>query len=599
MKSRWRSANWCWVSAVVIATSSWVSAATPTNVVVIFTDDHGYSDLSCQGLQTDIKTPHIDKLAAEGVRMTSGYVTAPQCVPSRAGLLSGQYQNRFGVESNGMPLDGFNAIQTVAERLSKAGYATGMIGKWHLGPSNQIVDHGFDDVFYQGGQWTNFALDSSDVEPGTRFSGMYHLDAKSAAARAFIERHHDEPFFLYLAYRAPHVPLDATQKYLDRFPGPMPERRRQALAMLSAVDDGVGGVMEALREHAIDSQTLVFFIGDNGAPLKIHKLDAPGGGPGWDGSLNEPLNGEKGMLSEGGIRVPFVVSWKGRIPGGQTYDHPVISLDVAATALALAGEPRDPELDGVNLVPYLDGSLTSPPHETLYWRWIAQAAVREGKWKYLRGGTREYLFDVTSDREEHHNLIAAHPDVALKLSRKLQNWASRLQPAGLETGTMSSTWEQYFDFYLDGKPAPPVPQSTREQKVQNWLIRNGSLELQAGYLRVKPTGRRKQPFIAQSRLNLPPGTTAAVRLRTRNAGQIGMAWREQGQADFAEGQSAKVACKGGNDWQNLKIELQSDRPIIHVRLLLPDRGADIAALSFIDKNGKTLSAWQFSAADKP
>ncbi|MCG8651370.1 MAG: sulfatase-like hydrolase/transferase, partial [Pirellulales bacterium] len=169
------------------------------NLIVIFTDDHGYADLSAQEIEDDIRTPHIDSLAAGGARMTSGYSSAPQCVPSRAGLLTGKYQNRFGVESNGQPLAGFNAEKTLAERLKSVGYATGMIGKWHLGPASQIVDHGFDDVFYQGGTWTNFDFDGNDVRPGTKNHELYHLDAGSAAARAFIDRHHQQPFFLYVA----------------------------------------------------------------------------------------------------------------------------------------------------------------------------------------------------------------------------------------------------------------------------------------------------------------------------------------------------------------------------------------------------------------
>ena len=161
------------------------------------------------------------------------------------------------------------------------------------------------------------------------------------------------------------MPLDATQKYLERFPGKMPERRRKALAMLSAVDDGVGNILATLRRHGIEENTLIFIIGDNGAPLKIHKLDAPGGGPGWDGSLNDPMNGEKGTLIEGGIRTPFVVYWKDTIPGGQVYNHPVIALDVAATANSLAGLAEDSDLDGVNLIPYLTHQKHGAPHEVL------------------------------------------------------------------------------------------------------------------------------------------------------------------------------------------------------------------------------------------
>lgn len=430
------------------------------NIIVVYTDDHGWTDLGCQNVRKDIQTPHIDKLATNGVRMTSGYVTAPQCVPSRGGLLSGRYQNRFGLESNGNDagLENFSKQASIAERLKKAGYATGMSGKWHLGPSPQIPSHGFDFVYYKNSGrpgWANVDLNGEDAEPGPERTNLYHLDANAAAAVAFINRHHDRPLFFYLAFRAPHVPLDAPQKYLKRFPGKMPERRRQALAMMSAVDDGVGRVMEALREHKIEDNTLVFFISDNGAPLKIRKLDAPGGGPGWDGSLNEPMNGEKGMLSEGGIRVPFIAYWKDKFKP-QVYDHPVISLDVAATAIALAGQPEDAKLDGVNLVPYLTGEKTGPPHDALFWRWIAQSAIREGQWKYLRGGTRQYLFDLDADKEEKYNLATKHPDIVKRLKNKLLTWSKELSPPGLATKPMASTWERYFDFYLDGKPFTPI-----------------------------------------------------------------------------------------------------------------------------------------------
>ncbi|MCH5374051.1 MAG: sulfatase-like hydrolase/transferase, partial [Planctomycetes bacterium] len=238
--------------------------ATRPNIIVIFSDDHGWADLGVQGIQHDIRTPHLDALAEGGLRAVSGYVTAPQCVPSRAGLMTGRYQPRFGVESNGDKLDGFDRQQTIAERLKQAGYATGMTGKWHLGPPQEIVDHGFDDVFYQGGTWTNYDLQGHDAEPSVREPSLYHLDANAAAACAFIKRHQAEPFFFYLAYRAPHVPLDAPQTYLDRFPGKMPERRRQCLAMISAVDDGVGRVIDTLREYGLEEKTLIFFIGDNG-----------------------------------------------------------------------------------------------------------------------------------------------------------------------------------------------------------------------------------------------------------------------------------------------------------------------------------------------
>ena len=533
----------CWVFLALLQTSELQSGEiSQPNVIVIFTDDHGYTDLSCQEIRQDIRTPNIDSLATGGIRMASGYVTAPQCVPSRAGLISGKYQNRFGVESNGVALDGFNLQQTLARRLKQAGYATGMTGKWHLGEPDEIVNHGFDDVYYKNSNqpgWSNFSLDGEDRIPGKEDAQGYHLDICSDAACAFIRRHKDQPFFFYCAYRAPHVPLDAPKKYLDRFPGPMPERRRQCLAMMSAVDDGVGKILATLRQYQLEENTLIFFMGDNGAPLKIYKLDEPGSGAGWDGSLNDPLNGEKGMLSEGGIRVPFAVYWKGKFASGQTYDHPVISLDVAATACALAGLPDDPTLDGVNLVPFLTGENKSPPHETLYWRWIAQSAVREGKWKYLRGGKREYLFDLESDKEEKHNLISSEPEIADRLRSKLVAWSEELQPPGVETKAMSTTWEDYYDFYLDGKPAPkqrakflpeaPATENQNDQALQGWTLRNGSVVAKVGRIEIQSNSGAKQgSFLANSKLEIPKGSVATIRMRSAVAGQAGMSCASRG-----------------------------------------------------------------------
>ena len=225
--------------------------------------------------------------------------------------------------------------------------------------------------------------------------------------------------------------------------------------MMSAVDDGVGQVMESLRKNGLESKTLVFFMGDNGAALHVLKEDIkPITAGGWGGSINEPMNGEKGMLTEGGIREPWLAYWKGRIPAGQVYEHPVISYDVAATAVALAGLPQDPVLDGVNLMPFFSGEKKTAPHERLFWRWVDQSAVREGKWKLLVGGQRSFLYDLETDPSEKHNLFANQPELAKKLRVKLDAWAQELKPAGLSTKGMAKIWEGYYDYYLDGKPAP-------------------------------------------------------------------------------------------------------------------------------------------------
>ncbi|MFC7336062.1 sulfatase [Haloferula chungangensis] len=449
-----------------------VCADLKPNVIVIFTDDHGYADLSCQGIFDDVKTPHMDSLATGGVRMTEGYSTAPQCGPSRVGLISGGYQNKIGYEDNGSFADKevlkrFLTMETLPKRLKKAGYATGMAGKSHLGTdeSDGLAQLGFDKAFHKknggAGHW-NMDLNGKDIEPQPQ-KGGYHLDMVSSFACAFIERYRNQPFFFYAAYRAPHTPLDAPPEYLKRFPDVKPESRRQALAMLSAVDDGVGRIMETLRRNKLEENTLIFVIGDNGAPLKKRLPGSMEKTPSWDGSLNDPLNGEKGTLIDGGIRTPFVVYWKGTIPGGQVYQHPVISLDVAATANALAGNESDPSLDGVNLLPYLTGEKKDAPHEALFWRWNGQTAVRAGNWKYIRGGDREYLFDMQNDISESKNLLSTNPEIARNLHAQLQGWSETLLPPGIPS-SMPKAGESYFDWYLDGKRRGPSQAETEESK---------------------------------------------------------------------------------------------------------------------------------------
>lgn len=424
------------------------------NIILIYTDDHGWPDVGPAGIHKDLKTPHLDALAASGVRCTDGYSSAPQCVPSRAGLMTGKYQNRVGVPANGADLTQFNKEFTVADHLKKAGYTTAQIGKWHLGKGNEIDQHGFDFFYNKNSNrpaYGNFTIEGKKV-PTTLFPHKtYHLDDCSDHALAFIRAQKQNPFFLYLAYRAPHVPLDAPKKHLDRFPGDMPERRRQALAMIASMDDGIGAIRAELEKLDLTKKTLIFYIGDNGAPLKIHKLDAPGGGPGWDGSLNEPLNGEKGMLTEGGIRVPFLINWPGTIPAGQVYTRPLIALDASVTALHLAGL-NIPDLDGKNILPHLKGDIKEDAHSALYWRWVGQSTVRRGDWKLLRIGTRAYLFNLATDKEEKKNLIKEEPQIATELTQLLDTWESTL-PAE-EKSTLTKQGNIFFDHYLDGKLQP-------------------------------------------------------------------------------------------------------------------------------------------------
>ncbi|MDH4455433.1 MAG: sulfatase-like hydrolase/transferase, partial [Verrucomicrobiota bacterium] len=527
------------LSAFLFALCSSLCAAKP-NIILFYTDDHGHADLGIHGVVKDIRTPNLDALARSGVVATHGYSTAPQCVPSRGGVMTGRFQGSFDLDNNGSALDGFNKQTTIATRLQNAGYATAQFGKWHLGPTEAITKHGFKHVFSQNAQRpfsANITLDGRDRPMSDLPPTEYHLDGCSKAAASIIERYKDQPFFLYVAYRGPHTPLDAPKRYMDRFPGEMPERRRAALAMLSAIDDGVGLITSTLKKHGLTEKTLIFFIGDNGAPLKIHKVDSPlqGDAGGWDGSLNTPLNGEKGMLAEGGMSTPFLIAWPGTIPGGQVYEYPVSALDVAATAASITNLPVKPSgLDGVNLLPHLTGENKAPPHDALYWRWMAQSAIREGNWKLLRGGEREYLYDLAADREEKHNLAAKHPEIATRLRAKLKTWADGLTPPGMALGPMATTWNDYFDHYLEGKTIAPraeAPAATTSV-TKGWEARNGKLTAKDGLLILTPDKADKPTFITKSKLKLAGPITAKLTLKTTATGEGAIAWRNDGDKDF-------------------------------------------------------------------
>ena len=586
------------ILASLLALCSPLFAESKPNIILIYTDDHGHADLGIHGVMKDIKTPNLDALARSGVVATHGYSTAPQCVPSRGGLMTGKFQGRFDLDNNGSALDGFNKETTIATRLQSAGYVTAQFGKWHLGPQNEITRHGFKHVYSQhGGQKfaANISIEGKDRPMSDLAPEAYHLDGCSKAAASIIERYKDQPFFLYVAYRGPHTPLDAPQSYMDRFPGQMPERRRAALAMLSAIDDGVGLITSTLNKHGLTKKTLIFFIGDNGAPLKIHKVDSPlnGDAGGWDGSLNTPLNGEKGMLAEGGMSTPFLIAWPGVIPGGQVYEHPVSALDFAATAVKVAGvsvpdvaAKAAATLDGVNLLPHLTGENKAPPHEALYWRWMAQSAVREGNWKLLRGGEREYLYDLSTDREEKHNLAAQHPEIATRLRAKLKTWADGLNPPGMALGPMAATWNDYFDHYLEGKTIAPRAEApaANASETKGWEARNGKLTAKDGLFILTPDKADKPTFITKSKLKLAGPVTARITLKTASTGEAAIAWRIDGDKDFLPANRVAFPIQGSDSWQTHTLQIPATGRVIHVRVHLPAGGAEFREIEL--KGGK-------------
>jgi arylsulfatase A-like enzyme len=401
------------------------------NVIVFLSDDVGYGEYGFQG-NTEIPTPNIDSIAKEGVRFTAGYVSGPYCSPTRAGLMTARYQTRFGHEFNGGGGNGMAGggkfglpveEKTIADRLKALGYATCAVGKWHLGGGPKFIAtaRGFDEFygtvantpFFKPPNFIDTRV-SPDIKPVTD-EDFYTTDAYAERAVDWIGKQKGKPFFLYLPFNAQHNPLQATKKYLDRFPKIEDEKRQKFAAMMSAMDDAVGKVLAKVKEMGQDENTLVFFLSDNGGPTQ------------GTTSKNGPLRGVKATTSEGGVRVPFCFRWKGKVPAGKTYDHPIIQLDILPTAVTAAGGKVDPEwkLDGVDLLPYLTGAKKEPPHETLYWRFGPQWAIRKGDWKLVASRVDKNvprLINLKDDIAEAKDLSAEQPDKLKELKADWDRW---------------------------------------------------------------------------------------------------------------------------------------------------------------------------------
>ncbi len=471
-----------------------VAAASKPNVIVILADDLGYGDTGVYGSQI-VKTPNIDALTASGIRFTAGYVTNPVCAPSRAALMTGRYQQRFGYEFNPNGRDKVSGMSlneiTLAQIMKSAGYATGAIGKWHLGGPNGYYpsDRGFDYFFGMAGGGSDYIINPA---PGDEFIGPGGVDIKVPAeglsaipngermkallerireknpisrnhevvrvddyltealtreAVDFIDRNQKKPFFLYLAQHVPHVPLQAPKKYIDRYQNIQDPHKRVYAAMVSALDDSVGAIAATLRKDGLSENTLVIFLSDNGCAGYVNGACS-----------NAPLSGFKRWQLEGGIRIPYIVSWPGHLPAGRVDDRQVSSLDILPTAAAMAGVklPSDRVYDGVNLLPYLTGVDRAVPNGKLYWRngpdfamrdanlklWIADIAPQgektvdemeeEGSKKGLTEptigpeGQHVMLFDLDRDIGERHNLAGTRPGDVSRLQTEISNWNKTL-----------------------------------------------------------------------------------------------------------------------------------------------------------------------------
>jgi arylsulfatase A-like enzyme len=403
------------------------------NIVVILSDDAGYADFSMQGAK-DFPTPNIDSIAASGVRFTSGYASAPVCSPSRAGLLTGRYQTRFGhelnippnySESNGLPL----SEKTIADAMKLAGYQTIALGKWHLGyaPKFHPLSRGFDDFYgFLQGSRSYFPLKKPtglnrmlrDREPAKE-DFTYTTDDLAAKAADYIRQNKGRPFFMYLAFNAVHAPFQALSSDLENVKGLDPHRATMS-AMIRALDRGVGVVLNELKQQGLTGNTLVFFVNDNGG---AHFPDY---------CNNHPLHGYKGSTWEGGIRVPFAVKWPGNIPAGKINDQPVLLLDIMPTAMAAAGVAKPPghPLDGVNLLPFLAGHNKAAPHDALFWRYGKNYAARLGDWKLTdTDNSGVMLFNLAEDIGETHDLSQQEPGKLKELEAAYAKWNAGNVPA--------------------------------------------------------------------------------------------------------------------------------------------------------------------------
>lgn len=435
------------IAIALILLSSWsfpgavrsAAEAPRPNVLIFYADDLGYGELAVQGFTKEIPTPNIDSIARKGVRFTQGYVAATYCSPSRAGLMTGRYPTRFGHEFNAVARHSGLSLQetTIAQRMKSLGYATAAIGKWHLGGEASRdyypTSRGFDEFygtlnntpFYHPTQFVD-SRKSLDIEK-VDDKDFYTTDAYSARAVDWLGKQGDKPWFLYLPFNAQHAPLQAPKKYLDRFPNIADEKRRIFAAMLSSMDDAVGVVMDKVRGMGQEDNTIVFYIADNGGPTQSTT------------SGNGPLRGFKMTTFEGGPRVPFVMQWKGKLPGGKVDARPVMNLDVLPTVVAAAGGKIDPawKLDGVDLLPYLSGANTARPHETMYWRFGEQWAVRHGDWKLVvsRGGSgKPELYDLANDIGEARDLASAEPARVAELQDLYAQWnAEQSKPTAVDT----------------------------------------------------------------------------------------------------------------------------------------------------------------------
>lgn len=408
------------------------------NIVFFFTDDAGYADFGFHG--SDImKTPNLDKLASESVMCTNAYVTDPTCGPSRAGLLTGMYQHKFGYEENNVPgfMSEVSAVdhddmglpleeKTMANYLKEIGYTTAVFGKWHLGGADRFhpTKRGFDYFYgFRGGARDYFAYDDPPKSPENRMErgfeeyrehDGYLTDVLAQNAANFIEKNKDRPFFTYISFNGVHTPMQATQEDLNQFPD-LEGNRKIVAAMTLAVDRACGIVLDKLKELGLEENTIVVFTNDNGGPSDRN------------GSSNEPLSGVKAGHLEGGIRVPFLMKWPAKLKANSSFDYPVSTMDLLPTFYSAGGGRIDTSmhLDGVDIMPHLSGDNKARPHQILFWKKDGRAAMRDGDWKLIRFPDRPAeLFNILDDPSELNDLASDQPERVRRMFKQIFEWES-------------------------------------------------------------------------------------------------------------------------------------------------------------------------------
>ena len=438
---------------IIFLIASCSSEDSPPNIIIIISDDQGYADVGFHGSK-EILTPNIDRIAKNGVVFSQGYVSYAVCSPSRAGLITGRYQNRFGYTRNILlaPKDSLMGLpiseQTLPEVLDNVDYKTKAIGKWHLGAHESLIPEkrGFDEFFgflIGGHRYFPDDLTLNDLTEASRQmdgyitkiydngkrinTKKYLTEELSDNAVKFIEDNSEDPFFLYLSYNAPHTPLQATERDLERNDHIDVEKRRTYAAMVSSMDDGIGLILDKLEEKNISENTIVIFFSDNG------------GVEWYNFSDNGPLRGIKGDFFEGGIRVPFTMQWPKKIKPGTNYNKPIIALDVFATVVSAASAEKfiKNNIDGVNLIPYINGEINGSPHDYLFWKNPDKDidVIRDNRYKYIRVKDDEYIFDLDNDLSEENNIISSSRHIYQELKLKFKEWEKdMIDPVFMDLG---------------------------------------------------------------------------------------------------------------------------------------------------------------------